>query len=96
MFFTDGVTDAINAREEEFGVERLADLVRANARASAEEIVRAVCDAVAEFVGAGAAFDDLTMVVVKQTSPHSPAARPLSPLLTERQERGEGGKGGDG
>ncbi len=66
MFYTDGVTDAINAREEEFGAERLADLIRANAQSGAEEIVRAVRGAVAEFAGEGAPFDDLTMVVVKR------------------------------
>ncbi|MBI3739783.1 MAG: SpoIIE family protein phosphatase, partial [Chloroflexi bacterium] len=66
LFYTDGVTDAINAREEEFGDARLAKLIALNADASAEELMQRIARAVHEFAGDGAQFDDVTMVVVKR------------------------------
>ncbi len=66
VMYTDGVTDAINAQAEEFGVERLADLIARYAHASAEELCQTISRAVADFVGEHAPFDDLTMVVLKR------------------------------
>ncbi len=66
LFYTDGLTDAINAQEEEFGMERLAALVAANARASSDTLVAEISRAVTEFAGEGVCFDDLTMVVLRR------------------------------
>jgi sigma-B regulation protein RsbU (phosphoserine phosphatase) len=66
LMYTDGVTDAINAREEEFGTERLADLVTANAHLSVQSLVDEITRAVAEFAGEGIRFDDVTMVALKR------------------------------
>jgi serine phosphatase RsbU (regulator of sigma subunit)/putative methionine-R-sulfoxide reductase with GAF domain len=66
LMYTDGVTDAINASEEEFGAERLADLVAANAHLAAEPLIDEIKRAVTDFAGEGVRFDDLTMVALKR------------------------------
>ena len=68
LLYTDGVTDAINADEEEFGADRLADLVAANAHLNVESLVDEINRAVTEFAGEGVHFDDLTMVAVKRVA----------------------------
>ena len=64
--YTDGVTEAFNVDGEEFGVERLEQVLRATAERSAEEIVAAIEAAVDEFVGDEPPFDDFTLVVMKR------------------------------
>ncbi|MCU1245894.1 MAG: rsbU 6 [Acidobacteria bacterium] len=63
VLFTDGVTEARNAEEEELGDDRLIDLVRRSARPAAT-IVRDIANAVTEF-SAGIAYDDVTVVCVR-------------------------------
>lgn len=65
ILYTDGVTEAINARFEMFGEERLLDVVRENAAAGADEILEAVFTAVDVFCAGEAQFDDITLVVIK-------------------------------
>ncbi len=64
--YTDGVTEAFNVDEEEFGVERLEEVILAHAHESAEEIVDAIEAAVDAFVGDVPPFDDFTLVVLKR------------------------------
>lgn len=66
LMYTDGVTDAINAQEEEFGVERLADLVVTHAHLAPDALVAEIMRAVTEFAGEGVHFDDVTMVALKR------------------------------
>ena len=61
--FTDGVTEASNARDEEFGEERLAELVSALRDRGAHELKNRILQTVSSFTG-GRAQDDATLVVV--------------------------------
>ena len=65
--FTDGVTEALNIAGEEFGEERLKDLLRGCAGSSAEAISSKLSDRVHEWVGSAEQHDDLTVVVVAVT-----------------------------
>lgn len=67
VFCTDGIYDAMNAAGEEFGVERVVDLVRTTRTAPAAAIVDAIVDAVRAFEGEAPQADDLTVVAVKIT-----------------------------
>jgi serine phosphatase RsbU (regulator of sigma subunit) len=64
---TDGITDAANALGEFFGVEALKDLLRANAGRSADEVVQAIDEALAEHTGREAQTDDQTVIVMEIT-----------------------------
>jgi sigma-B regulation protein RsbU (phosphoserine phosphatase) len=66
IFYTDGVTDALDAKNHEFGLERLQQVLLAHRAASAAEIVAAINRAVADFVGERPQFDDLTLLVLKR------------------------------
>jgi serine phosphatase RsbU (regulator of sigma subunit) len=64
--YTDGVTEAINADEQEYGVGRLIDVVRRYRDRTAEEIVQAILSDLAAHTGDQPAFDDVTLVVLKR------------------------------
>ena len=66
LLYTDGITDALNSEEEEFGTARLADLVAANAQLSAQGLVDEILRSVSEFSEGTPQFDDMTMVILKR------------------------------
>jgi len=68
VFFSDGILDASNKAEELFGRERVGQIVAANSKASAAEIVTLIFKAVAEHVSEEEAFDDQTVVVIRVKS----------------------------
>lgn len=64
LFYTDGITEATNDKDELFGEERLRHLFIANADLHAQCVIDAICERVQEFTG-GSFQDDATLVVVK-------------------------------
>ena len=64
VFFTDGVTEARNASGEEFGEERLQELLTLGAHFSARELRDLIMAAVGEFSD-GPVQDDATLMVLK-------------------------------
>ncbi len=66
VLYTDGVTDALNLEEEEFGVARLIQVLQEHASQSAQKVTAAVLHAVHTFTQGAPQFDDLTLVVVKR------------------------------
>ncbi|MBI5828165.1 MAG: PP2C family protein-serine/threonine phosphatase, partial [Chloroflexi bacterium] len=68
LLYTDGVPDAINADDEDFGMDRTSEVVRHMRPESAQHIVDAIARSVQTHVGQREAFDDLTMVVLKRKS----------------------------
>ena len=62
VLFTDGITEIANAADEEFGEERLMDLLRANRALDAEAMQKRVMAAIAELSG-GNFQDDATLIV---------------------------------
>jgi serine phosphatase RsbU (regulator of sigma subunit)/putative methionine-R-sulfoxide reductase with GAF domain len=73
LFYTDGLTDALDGEMDEFGLKRLCSVVEKHHEASAAGVVEAINRAVAEFVGDTPQFDDLTLVVLKRQRQRSPA-----------------------
>jgi sigma-B regulation protein RsbU (phosphoserine phosphatase) len=66
VLFTDGVTEATNAAEEEFGDERLVNLVTAARDSEAPQLTRRILSAVKEFSQANLT-DDVTLLAVSVT-----------------------------
>jgi sigma-B regulation protein RsbU (phosphoserine phosphatase) len=64
--FTDGVTEATDAAYNEFGVERLGDILSQHSHSNCQQIVEAVKKGVKDFVGETEQSDDITMLVVKR------------------------------
>jgi serine phosphatase RsbU (regulator of sigma subunit)/putative methionine-R-sulfoxide reductase with GAF domain len=68
ILYTDGVTDALNAEQERFGLDRLKELVRGHRHEPAQELAQTINGAVAAFVGDAVQFDDFTLVVARRTA----------------------------
>jgi sigma-B regulation protein RsbU (phosphoserine phosphatase) len=71
LLYTDGVTDALDEQGNEFGLDRVRQMVVEHRNASAAELASALDRAVVDFAGAAARFDDITVVVAKRK--HTPA-----------------------
>jgi sigma-B regulation protein RsbU (phosphoserine phosphatase) len=65
LLYTDGVTEAINTNEEQFGENRLEELVRDKAGLSPQNLIKEVRRQVSEFTGNKKYSDDLTLVAAK-------------------------------
>lgn len=65
VFYTDGVTEAMNKDQtEEFGEERLTECILDNRTKSAEDIQNAIIEQVHQFSN-NVQYDDITLIVVK-------------------------------
>ncbi len=67
VFFSDGITDAVNSRGEQFGGDRLCALLQRHplAAGSSEAAVDAIGEAVATFQSGTEHFDDETVIVLR-------------------------------
>jgi sigma-B regulation protein RsbU (phosphoserine phosphatase) len=68
VLYTDGVTEPINEKEEEFGEERLVQVIASNQDKPCSEIVELIHAAVSNFAGDQPQFDDYTLVGLKHKS----------------------------
>jgi serine phosphatase RsbU (regulator of sigma subunit) len=64
VIYTDGVTEANDANDNEFGEKRLAAVVTENPSAGPAELIAIIQRAVQQF-SVGEQFDDLTLVVAR-------------------------------
>jgi sigma-B regulation protein RsbU (phosphoserine phosphatase) len=64
VLFTDGVIEALNTAGEEFGMERLTALLRANAHSTTPQILARLQEAVLSFSAGAPQHDDITMMVL--------------------------------
>ncbi|MBN2415588.1 SpoIIE family protein phosphatase [bacterium] len=64
LYYTDGVTEAWNTREEDYGEDRLITVLKSKRSASAGRILKAIKDDVQRHVGDAEPSDDLTCGVI--------------------------------
>ncbi|EJG07355.1 protein serine/threonine phosphatase [Methanofollis liminatans DSM 4140] len=65
VLYTDGVTEAINSKDEEFSEAKLMEtILRVRGRPS-QEIIREIRDGIREHAGEEPQFDDITLMVLK-------------------------------
>ncbi len=65
LIFSDGITEAMNEKEDEFGEERLLALISDVANLPANAFSDAILDRIANYVGTAPQHDDSTLVVIK-------------------------------
>jgi sigma-B regulation protein RsbU (phosphoserine phosphatase) len=63
--YTDGVVEAPNPQQEEFGEERLSGIVRSSLSLGAAEICKRIAERLQGFVAESPQGDDITLVVMK-------------------------------
>ena len=64
--YSDGVTDAQNEMEEEFGTDRLVEVLSKHASSPSADVVNRVFDAIDAHAGNAPQFDDITMMILKR------------------------------
>lgn len=67
LLYSDGVTDACTVDDDEFGLERTINTLKANRRLPAPAILDALIQAIDEHADGAPQFDDITAMVVKRT-----------------------------
>lgn len=68
VLYSDGLTEMMNSQREQFGEDRLCEVVLENAHLNALGIQYAIVDHVRQFRGEAEPHDDLTIVVVRAES----------------------------
>ena len=71
VLFTDGVTEAMNAENEQFGIERLREVFAGNPPTDSEQANRAVFEAVRDFAGDNPQSDDITCLTLRRSETDS-------------------------
>jgi serine phosphatase RsbU (regulator of sigma subunit) len=66
VIYSDGVSEAANLKGDEFGMERLAEVVSKNLKSSASGLRDKVESALSTFTQTAPAGDDITLVIVKR------------------------------
>ncbi|WP_281063305.1 urea ABC transporter substrate-binding protein [Leptolyngbya sp. Cla-17] len=66
VLYTDGITEAMNLKKEQYGLERFHRALQMNRDRSATEIQQRVIFDVMEFIGDQRVFDDITLLVLKR------------------------------
>jgi sigma-B regulation protein RsbU (phosphoserine phosphatase) len=70
LFYTDGLTDARNLDEEDFGIERLQDVCRRHAGESCLELLGHIFLEIEKFSGECRQWDDMTAAVLHLAGTH--------------------------
>ena len=66
VLYSDGITEAMNKNEEEFGEERLQNVVKQNKDAASGDLINIIMSSVNEFAEYSPQMDDMTVVVIKR------------------------------
>ncbi len=62
--YTDGITEAVNEAGEEFGEQRLVEVLRKNSQCPPEAIIAAIVDEVRNF-SLCEQLDDITLIIAR-------------------------------
>lgn len=65
VFYTDGFSEAMNAKGEEFGEEKLYPLIQQCSHLDPQTIIQSIRNEIGRFVGSTPQHDDMTMIVIK-------------------------------
>ena len=74
IVFSDGIAEAMNSSEEEFGDERIAEIANANGGRHPRQICDAIVEGIGTFLGPMKPHDDQTLLIVRLTPVATPNA----------------------
>jgi serine phosphatase RsbU (regulator of sigma subunit) len=64
VFYTDGIVEAMNKKEEIYGFERLQEVIKTSKASEAEALMNDIITSVSNFTGNAPQHDDLTLIIV--------------------------------
>lgn len=89
LLHTDGITEAENAKGEQFGIERLSALVSAYRDLSSDEIKGLIVDHLARFIGDNKVYDDITLLVIKRSARPAQSSESLFSVTIDPSQVGD-------
>jgi serine phosphatase RsbU (regulator of sigma subunit) len=66
VLYTDGITEAMNVRKEQYGLEQIHNVLKKTCHLSAQEIRKALIEDLMSYIGNQKIFDDITLVVLRR------------------------------
>ena len=66
VVYSDGITEAMDSNEEEFGEERLINLIKDNRILSASDLIDLIINTVNDHAGNAEQMDDMTLIILKR------------------------------
>jgi sigma-B regulation protein RsbU (phosphoserine phosphatase) len=85
VLYTDGIVEAVDGRDQEFGIDRLKRVVAQNRDRTADEIVAAILQQVSAFTRGAVAQDDRTLLVIRRGSAPPPEKRQSAEIAIPAQ-----------
>ncbi len=65
LLYTDGITEAMDEKENLFGSDRVKNIIKENHNLPAEELKQKIIDEITKFTGTAPQHDDMTLVLMK-------------------------------
>ena len=65
LFYTDGLTEALNSSQKQLGIEKVAEILNSNALYNASQIIDRLIINIGQFIGDYHQTDDITLAVLK-------------------------------
>jgi sigma-B regulation protein RsbU (phosphoserine phosphatase) len=66
VIYSDGITEAMNINDEEYGEQKLIDLILENKEKSPFDLIELIIKDVYQFTGNQSQMDDITLVIIKR------------------------------
>ena len=66
VLYTDGITEAENIDQEQYGLERLCQFIQNNRHFPVEQIKQKIIEDLQQYIGQQKVFDDITLVILRQ------------------------------
>jgi transposase len=66
VIYTDGITEAMDPDKNQFGEDRLVEVIKENGHLSPQEFVQKLGDTIAQFTRGAEQNDDITLVAIKE------------------------------
>jgi sigma-B regulation protein RsbU (phosphoserine phosphatase) len=67
VVYSDGITEAINSEEDEFGLQRLEKLILENRNNSPQSLADKIVQEIRTYCGSTPQYDDLTLLIIKRS-----------------------------
>ncbi len=66
LIYSDGITEAMNTKNEEYGEEKLIEVAKDNASLSAADLLKKIIDTVQKHATGEPQSDDITLIIIKK------------------------------
>ncbi|MFN0159238.1 MAG: PP2C family protein-serine/threonine phosphatase [Bacteroidota bacterium] len=66
LICSDGITEAMNTMQEQFGTERLEQVIRSHRGSTSAQLINAIVDTVRKHAGAAPQTDDMTLIAINR------------------------------